>query len=170
MAQEKPISFLFFACFRGPYHPRATFRGMWEKWEARVCFCMTDLKRQEKSKRLSLWIQEPERTSINFDYFMQPAIPLSLRKNEPELGLHPFAIEVIAQLIRSASTQVQVIVATQSVSLIDRFEPKHVVVVDRAGGESHFRRLSEGDLKEWLSEYSISELWEKNVLGGRPAL
>lgn len=90
--------------------------------------------------------------------------------DEPELGLHPYAIEVLAGLIRAASKTVQVILATQSVSLIDRFAPEEVVVVDRPGRESRLRRLNEAELDGWLNEYTLSELWEKNVIGGRPAL
>ena len=89
--------------------------------------------------------------------------------DEPELGLHPYAIDVLAGLIRAASQHVQVIVATQSVSLIDRFEPSDIVVVDRRAGETTLRRLRESDLSEWLEDYTLSELWEKNILGGRPS-
>lgn len=90
--------------------------------------------------------------------------------DEPELGLHPYAIEVLAGLIRAASKTVQVMLATQSVSLIDRFAPEEVVVVDRPRRDSKFRRLDGKEFAEWLSEYTLSELWEKNVIGGRPAL
>jgi predicted ATPase len=83
--------------------------------------------------------------------------------------LHPYAIEVLASLIRSASKHVQVMVATQSVSLIDRFEPDDVVVANCAGSETSLRRLSRAELAEWLKTYTLSELWEKNVVGGRPA-
>jgi predicted ATPase len=96
-------------------------------------------------------------------------LPNVLIIDEPELGLHPYAINVIAGLIRSASTQVQVIVATQSVSLIDRFDPENIVVVDRKKRESQFRRLTRAELTDWLEDYTVSELWEKNVIGGRPA-
>ncbi len=97
-------------------------------------------------------------------------LPDVLVLDEPELGLHPYAIEVLAGLIRAASKSVQVIIATQSVSLIDRFAPEDVVVVDRPARESRFRRLDRKELSEWLDEYTLSELWEKNVIGGRPSL
>jgi predicted ATPase len=97
------------------------------------------------------------------------ALPDVLILDEPELGLHPYAIEVLAGLIRAASQHVQVILATQSVSLIDRFTPEDIVVVDRSGRESNFHRYTEAELHSWLQEYTLSELWEKNVIGGRPS-
>lgn len=96
-------------------------------------------------------------------------LPDVLILDEPELGLHPFALNVIGGLIRSISTETQVVVATQSMPLIDCFEPKDIVVVERNGRESEFRRLDGQALKEWLEDYSLSELWEKNVIGGRPS-
>ena len=84
-------------------------------------------------------LQQPERD-----------LPAMLVLDEPELGLHPYAIEVLAGLIRSASKHVQVIVATQSVSLIDRFEPDDIVVTNRKGRETSFQRLSNVELGEWL--------------------
>jgi predicted ATPase len=95
-------------------------------------------------------------------------LPDVLILDEPELGLHPYAIEVLAALIQAASQHVQVIVATQSASLIDRFEPSDIVVVDRHAGETTLHRLNETDLAGWLEDYTLSELWDKNVLGGRP--
>lgn len=89
--------------------------------------------------------------------------------DEPELGLHPHAINVIGGLIRSLSIKTQVIVATQSMSFIDCFEPRDIVVVERDGRESLFHRLDEESLHDWLEDYSLSELWEKNVIGGRPS-
>lgn len=97
-------------------------------------------------------------------------LPDVLFLDEPELGLHPYAIEVLAGLIHSVSKHVQVVVATQSVSLLDRFEPHEVVVTERNGRESTFRRLNAAELSEWREQYTLSELWEKNVLGGRPKL
>ena len=96
-------------------------------------------------------------------------LPDVLVLDEPELGLHPYAIEVLAGLIKSAAMHVQVVVATQSVSLIDRFDPQHIVVTSRSGQQSSLHRLGADEFADWLKDYTLSELWEKNVLGGRPS-
>ncbi len=89
--------------------------------------------------------------------------------DEPELGLHPYAITLLAAMIRAASQSTQVIVSTQSINLLDELaEPSNIVVVERSDRQSVFRRLDESALEGWLKEYSLGELWEKNVLGGRP--
>lgn len=96
-------------------------------------------------------------------------LPILTVIDEPELGLHPYAITIIASLMRSLSATGQLIASTQSTTLLDQFDPSDVVVIDRREGESIFARPDETTLKEWLSDYSMSELWEKNVIGGRPA-
>jgi predicted ATPase len=102
--------------------------------------------------------------------FLQPEKlrPSVIIVDEPDLGLHPAAIDVLASLVRRVSHRTQVIMATQSVGLLDRFEPEDVIVADRTGNEVSFRRLDGSDLAEWLESYTLSELWEKNVLGGGP--
>ena len=99
----------------------------------------------------------------------EPDLPAVVILDEPELGLHPFAIDVLAGLIRGIASHTQVILATQSTTLINYFEPENVIVVDRPARASTFRRLESGPLQEWLDEYSLAELWEKNVIGGRPS-
>ncbi len=97
-------------------------------------------------------------------------LPDMLVLDEPELGLHPYAIQMIAGMIHSVSKHVQVLVATQSVSLIDRFEPDDIVVANRsADNGTTLHRLEAADLATWLETYTLSELWEKNVIGGRPS-
>jgi predicted ATPase len=95
-------------------------------------------------------------------------LPSILIIDEPELGLHPHAIIQVGAMLASASTERQVIVATQSVQLLNQFAPADVVVVEQTNGVTRLRRLEEPGLREWLAEYSLGELWEKNVIGGRP--
>ncbi len=99
---------------------------------------------------------------------LQPELPATIVIDEPELGLHPAAITMLAALLRSAATRTQVVVSTQSVTLLNQLAPEDVLVVDRIDGASTFRRLELGELEPWLEEYSLGELWEKNVVGGRP--
>lgn len=99
---------------------------------------------------------------------LQPEAPQVIIIDEPELGLHPFAINKLAGLIKKASANTQIIISTQSVNLVDNFEPEDIITVDREEGQSVFNRLSSQTLKDWLTDYSISDLWNKNVIGGRP--
>ncbi len=99
---------------------------------------------------------------------LQPKVPETIVIDEPELGLHPYAITVLASLMRSASARCQVIVSTQSIELLNEYSAEDIIVVDRKGSESTFVRPDTKALQEWLSDYSLGELWQKNVLGGRP--
>lgn len=96
-------------------------------------------------------------------------MPAAILIDEPELGLHPYAITVLAGLMKSASRQHQLIVSTQSVELVNEFDAEDLIVVDKAGAASTLHRLDVDALQEWLAEYSLGELWKKNLLGGRPA-
>jgi predicted ATPase len=89
--------------------------------------------------------------------------------DEPELGLHPYAINVLAALIRSTSKSKQIVISTQSVALLNEFEVDDVIVADRTEGWTHLHRLDKNELETWLEEYSLGELWQKNILGGRPS-
>jgi predicted ATPase len=104
---------------------------------------------------------------------LQPKPPKIIIIDEPELGLHPFAIKKLAGMIRSAATKAQIIVSTQSVTLIDEFAPEDILVVERhqdnGKAGSVFRRYTFDELKIWMEEYSMGEIWEKNIIGGRPA-
>ena len=101
--------------------------------------------------------------------FLQPNKPSVIVLDEPELGLHPSAITLLACLMKKASTDAQVIVATQSSLLLDHFEPEEVLVADRVDRATRFRRLDSSRLESWLEDYSLGQLWEKNEIGGRPA-
>lgn len=100
---------------------------------------------------------------------LQPKPPATIIIDEPELGLHPFAISKLAGLLQCVPESTQVIISTQSVNLVNEFSPDDIIVVQREDNhETVFRRQSEETLAVWLKDYSIGELWEKNVLGGRP--
>jgi len=99
---------------------------------------------------------------------LQPAPPSTIIIDEPELGLHPAAIAILAELIQQAAQRTQVIVATQSPALIDQFAIDDIVVVNRKDGASTFERLNPDDFSQWLENYSVGELWTKNVIAGGP--
>jgi predicted ATPase len=101
---------------------------------------------------------------------LQPVheLPDIIVVDEPELGLHPYALNLIASLFKKAANHTQVIISTQSASFLDNFDPEDVIVVDRAESESHFLRPDAASLAAWLDEYSLGEVWEKNVIGGGP--
>jgi predicted ATPase len=99
---------------------------------------------------------------------LQPNPPTTILLDEPELGLHPYALNLLAALLKKAATRTQVVVSTQSAPLLDNFEAEDVIVVERQDGASTFKRLSSAELGEWLKDYSLGELWQKNVIGGRP--
>ncbi len=89
--------------------------------------------------------------------------------DEPELGLHPYALTLLGNLFQQATDGVgQVIISTQSAQLLNEFAPEDVIVAERTNGESTFRRLNSIDLGDWLAEYSLGDLWQKNVLGAGP--
>jgi predicted ATPase len=89
--------------------------------------------------------------------------------DEPELGLHPYALGVLAGMLKQAAEAKQLIVSTQSVDLVNALEPEDMVVVNRSARESTFAHLDREELSDWLQDYALGELWKMNVLGGRPA-
>jgi len=97
---------------------------------------------------------------------LQPDPPSTILLDEPELGLHPYALAVLAGLIKKVSTRTQVIVSTQSAALIDHFQPEDVILVERKNGESIFSRPDTEKLKIWLEEYSLGDIWSRNIIEG----
>ena len=94
--------------------------------------------------------------------------PATIIIDEPELCLHPYAITIFAQLVKKAAAKKQIILATQSVELLDHFEVDDVIVVDRNDNGSEFKRLDSMQLTAWLEDdYTLGELWNKNIFGGR---
>jgi predicted ATPase len=96
----------------------------------------------------------------------QPAPPPVICLDEPELGLHPEAVAILADLVACASEKSQLLISTQSPALIDYFEPDNIIVVNRRAGETEFEHLEYEKYKAWLDEYTLSQVWDTNVFGG----
>ena len=101
---------------------------------------------------------------------LQPANlqPSTIILDEPELGLHPSAISMLSDLIRKASLKKQIIVSTQSTELLDHFDSDNVIIAEIDQSGSTYRRLSKKELDDWLNEYTLSDIWKKNIIGGLP--
>lgn len=98
----------------------------------------------------------------------QETLPALIIVDEPELGLHPYALNIIASLFQKAAVHTQVLISTQSSTFLDYFQPEDIIVVDRAKDGSTFSRLDPVKLDAWLEEYSLGEVWEKNIVAGGP--
>lgn len=99
---------------------------------------------------------------------LQPELPTIILLDEPELGLHPFAMQLLAAMMRSASESTQIIASTQSVTLANEFGWQDIVVVDQVNNASQFRRLKEDEVSLWLEQYRMGDVWQMNLLGGTP--
>ena len=128
---------------------------------------------RQKESDYILWPHQLSDGSIRFislvTALLQPNPPSTIIIDEPEIGLHPYAITLLGALLQSASTRMQVIASTQSVDLVNEFSIDDLVIVEREYGATVFRREEESDFEMWLDQYSIGELWERNILGGRPS-
>jgi len=130
---------------------------------------------QEKDNELVYGVTDFSDGTMRFvalvTLFLQPNLPKAIIIDEPELGLHPTAIAKLAGLIKSASQRYcQVVLATQSVELVNCFAPEDIVVVDKKAGESTLSRLDSKELGSWLEEYSIGDLWKQNIINkGQPS-
>lgn len=94
--------------------------------------------------------------------------PDTIILDEPELGLHPAALCVLADIIRSVSVKTQVICSTQSVIFANFFSPEDFIVTELKDGVSVFERLGREQVERWLDEYGMGDIWSKNLIGGRP--
>jgi predicted ATPase len=126
----------------------------------------------EWAQRGSDYLMRPSQLSDGTLRFMclavallQPSLPSIMLFDEPELGLHPYALTLLASLLQQSVMQFgadvdrQVIVSTQAAGLVNEFSPEDVVVVERSQGQSVFQRLDSLPLSDWLKEYSLGELW-----------
>lgn len=128
---------------------------------------------KQQDNDYALWPSQLSDGSIRFiclvTALLQPEPPSTIIIDEPELGLHPYAITLLGGLLRSASARMQIVVSTQSVPLLNEFSIDDLIVVEREEEVSVFKRLDEEEFSSWLEDYSVGELWEKNIFGGRPS-
>lgn len=94
--------------------------------------------------------------------------PSLILLDEPELGLHPYALHLLAELLQRTALDTQILLSTQSVTLVNQFAAEDIIVTERDNGRSTFHRLDQETIEHWLDEYGMGDLWEKNILGGRP--
>jgi len=131
-----------------------------------------NLRWRQRGSDYELWPTQLSDGSLRFACLvvalLQPQPPATIVIDEPELGLHPHAITLLASLLRSASTRMQVIITTQSVSLVNEFNISDLIVVEQVDGASIFKRHDEAEFATWLNDYTVGDLWQKNLLGGRP--
>ena len=99
---------------------------------------------------------------------LQPNPPKFIIIDEPELGLHPEAIEILAELIKLASANSQLLISTQSVQLVDCFTPDDILIAEKEHGETKITRPNKEELRDWLKDYTLGEIWRKNIMGGNP--
>ena len=105
-------------------------------------------------------------TLLNLPSGMLPDV---LLLDEPELGLHPAAVSLVGGMIKSLAVERQIIVATQSPLLVDAFDLNEIFVLELQDGQTKFRKLKPDDYQAWLDDsFTPGELWQKNLLGGRP--
>lgn len=143
------------------------------------------LKPDENGNLLPRWQHKEHETVFSFDdlsdgtlrficlstLLLQPLdfLPDTILIDEPELGLHPHAISVLAGIMKSVAKQgKQIIASSQSVTLINEFNAEDILVSDLKNNETHIRRLSQEEIKDWLDDYQIGTIWEKNIIGGTP--
>ena len=128
------------------------------------------LKWQYKGKDNIFDINDLSDGSVRFicltTLLLQPNLPTTILLDEPELGLYPYALEVLASIFRVVSNKTQIIASTQSATFADMFEIKDIIVVDTVDDATTLTRFKEDKFKEWLDDYSVGELWQKNIIGG----
>jgi predicted ATPase len=100
---------------------------------------------------------------------LQPALPKTILLDEPELGLHPAALNLLASIFRVASGKTQIIATTQSTTFASCFFASEIIVANRVENASVFNRLNEEEYASWLEDYDVGELWQKNLIGGNPS-
>jgi predicted ATPase len=100
---------------------------------------------------------------------LSPAPPPLICIEEPELGLHPDAVALLADLLVAAATRTQLIVTTHSDILVSGLteHARSILVCEYRGG-TQVERVDPDTLTHWLKKYRLGEIWRIGELGGNP--
>ena len=101
---------------------------------------------------------------------LSPSPPPLVCIEEPELGLHPDAVALLADLLAEASERMQLVVTTHSDALVSALtnHPDAIVACERPGAGTVLRRLDPKKLAGWLNKYRLGDLWRMGELGANP--
>ena len=101
---------------------------------------------------------------------LTPEPPRVVCIEEPELGLHPDAVDLLAELLVDASDRMQLVVTTHSDALVSALtsQPDAIVACERPGAGTELRRLDPEKLASWLENYRLGDLWRMGELGANP--
>jgi predicted ATPase len=133
---------------------------------------MLSLRWKEKDRRRPFSIYELSEGTVRFLWLTallaSPKLPPVVLIDEPEVSLHPALLQLLLELMREAAGRSQLIVATQSDRLVRFAEPEEVLVADVEEGAARFTPGDHFDLKHWLADYSLDQVWDMGVIGGQP--
>lgn len=95
-------------------------------------------------------------------------LPSVICIDEPELGLHPYAVELVAEMVKIVARKRQVILATQSPYLVDCFELENVIIAESRGGETSLKTLPRQEYQRWLdADFQLSDIWLSRSVGSK---
>jgi len=134
---------------------------------------MIRLRWKHKANELYFDVNDLSDGTIRFicliTLLLQPNLPTIILLDEPELGLHPYALQILASLFQVVANQTQIIASTQSSIFADFFDIEDIIIADTKENATIFYRLDREKYKEWFEEYSVGEMWQKNLIGGVPS-
>ena len=101
---------------------------------------------------------------------MQPrgSLPLLIALDETEIGLHPAALTLLASMLKSTSDECQLGISTQSSTLLNEFNQADLIISVSHGGHTAFERMNGNELESWLDDFTLGQLWERNIIHAGP--
>jgi predicted ATPase len=138
----------------------------------RILFGRVGLELVEKPFELPLPAKRLSDGTLRFlalaAILLQPNPPSLVCLEEPELGMHPDMIRMVAEMIVDASATRQLIVTTHSEHLLTALQDDFdaLFAFDAGSSGSIVRRFSREEYRDWREEHTLGELWTSGELGG----